>query len=239
MVAVITGTIKPADSVGQLSIKNEDERRQQYIDCLKFFIESGAFKKIVFCENSNYGNEQLMFLQKFAENNRVNLEILSFQGNIKEITRHGKGYGEGEIMSYVLKHSELVKKSQYLVKITGRMKVDNIKDIVALLKRNRTYFNIPNFTLNQLYDTRIYGMSIQQFEKYFENCYDEVWDDRGVYLEHIYTKILKEKKIKVMNFPRYPRIVGISGSTGLRYSYCEWKCKVKDILSLLGCYRVK
>ena len=119
------------------------------------------------------------------------------------------------------------------------MKVDNIKKIVCCLKEEKTYFNIPNRTLRTLYDTRIYAMPVKQFQKCFLNRYEEVLDDQGYYLEHVYTQILKEKRIEVTNFPRYPRIVGISGSTGNIYTYTEWKCKIKDIISWFGGYKVR
>lgn len=239
MLAIITGTIKPDSSMTQLVIKDERERMRQYVDSLLFFIKSGAFRKIVFCDNSNYGTKSLSFLKQTADEHCVNLEMLSFQGDVKMITKHGKGYGEGEIMSYVFQHSELVRDEEFFVKITGRMKIDNIKKIVSYMKKNKTYFNIPNYTIKDIYDTRIYGMPVKQFKEYFLNGFIRVQDDEGIYLEHVYTDILKNEGIKVANFPRYPRIVGISGSTGNVYGYTEWKCKIKDILSLFNSYKVK
>ena len=58
-------------------------------------------------------------------------------------------------------------------------------------------------------------------------------------MEKVYTKILLEEKIKVKNFARYPRVLGIQGSTGLDYGYTEWKCKVKDLISRIGGYRIR
>ena len=68
--------------------------------------------------------------------------------------------------------------------------------------------------------------------------YDLVWDEKGIYLEKVYTRILSEQKIEVKNFPRYPRVIGISGSTGLEYGFTEWKCKIKDIISIFEGYKV-
>lgn len=114
MLAIITGTIRPANLANQLKICNEEERLSQYAESLKFFIESKAFNKIIFCENSNYGTEGLAALEEMARDNGVRLEILSFQGNVQQVERHGKGYGEGEIMEYVFDHSELVREEPFL-----------------------------------------------------------------------------------------------------------------------------
>lgn len=223
----------------QLVLRDEEERLRQYKECVQFFLESRAFSGVVFCENSNYGTGKLSYLTEIARINNVGLELLSFQGNVEEACVHGKGFGEGEIMEYVFSQSKLAKAETYFVKITGRLKVDNVKEIVSHMKRQRTYFNIPNRTMRDIYDTRIYGMPTKQFKEYFLHSYEQVMDEEGTFLEMVYTQILQDKGIKVSNFPRYPRIVGISGSGGSRYEYTEWKCKIKDVLSQINFYRVK
>lgn len=239
MLAIITGTIKPAPQMGQLVLRNEEERLQQYKDSIRFLLHSGAFDKVAFCENSNYGTERLSDLTETAGENGVELELLSFQGNEEKACIHGKGYGEGEIMDYVFSNSKLIGAEDYFVKITGRLKVDNVKSIVSRMNRQRTYFNIPNRTLRNIYDTRMYGMPVNQFRDCFLHSYEQVMDDQGIFLEMVYTKILRDRNIKVHNFPRYPRIVGISGSGGAVYGYTEWKCKIKDVLSYMNFYKVK
>ena len=82
-------------------------------------------------------------------------------------------------------------------------------------------------------------MPVKQFEEYFLDEYEHVMDRDGIFLEHVYTGILKEHNIHVSNFPLYPRIRGISGSGGLTYDYTEWKCRVKDLLCRMNYYKVK
>ncbi len=239
MLAIITGTINPPQQMGQLALRDEKERLRQYEESIRFFLKSGAFSKIAFCENSNYGAEGFSHLFEIAEREGIELELLSFQGNTQKSCIHGKGYGEGEIMEYVFSHSEIVHGESYFVKITGRLRVDNMKDIVFRMDESRTYFNIPNRTIRDIYDTRIYGMSVEQFKRFFINAYDQVTDNEGLFLESVYTRIIQNNKIKIYNFPRYPRLVGISGSGGTIYSYIEWKSKIRDIFSLMNLYRIK
>lgn len=239
MTGIITGTICPSSGMGQLTLRDEKERLAQYLQSLRALIEAEAFKKIIFAENSNYGCEDVEALQTIADEHQVELECLSFQGNTDQACAHGKGYGEGEIMEYVFQHSRLLKNEPYFVKITGRLQIDNIAEIASRLKKTRTYFNIPNRTKREIYDTRIYAMSVEQFEKFFLKAYGRVNDEHGTYLEHVYTEILKQHRIKVSNFPCYPRIRGISGSGGVLYDYTEWKCRIKDLLSRLNYYKVK
>ena len=225
--------------MSQLVLRDEEERLKQYEESIQCMLRSGAFDKVVFCENSNYGTEKLSYLTETARENGVELELLSFQGNEEQACIHGKGYGEGEIMDYVFSHSKLIRTADYFVKITGRLKIDNIKSIVSRMNRQKTYFNIPNRTLRDIYDTRMYGMPAGQFKEYFLHSYEQVMDEQGIFLEMVYTKILQAHNIKVRNFPRYPRIVGVSGSGGAVYCYTEWKCKIKDVLSYMNYYKAK
>lgn len=219
-------------------LRDEKERLKQYKDSIQSVLCSGAFSKVVFCENSNYGIGDMTYLKDIAGENDVELELLSFQGNEDKACIHGKGYGEGEIMDYVFSHSKLIGTEDYFVKITGRLKIDNMKDIVSRMKRQRTYFNIPNRTIRNFYDTRIYGMPVGQFKEYFLHSYEQVMDEQKIFLETVYTRLLLEHNIKVRNFPRYPRIVGVSGSVGVVYCYTEWKCKIKDMFSMINFYKV-
>lgn len=239
MLGIITGTIKPAAQMGRLVIRDEKERLKQYKEGLKALLDSGAFSKLIFCENSDYGAEKLNCLVEDAKQKGIDLELLSFQGDTENTCIHGKGYGEGEIMEYVFSNSRLIQGEKYFVKMTGRLKVDNGKELVNQLLDNRTYFNIPNRTIKNFYDTRIYGMPIQQFKEFFLHAYHQVMDEDGNFLEIVYTKILQGNGIKVYNFPKYPRIKGVSGSGGIEYDYTEWKCKIRDVLSLMNVYTIK
>lgn len=236
MVAIITGTISPSQQMRQLALKNTEERLKQYIDALEFLIREKAFPKIVFCDNSGYPMEHLQFLVELAVANETKLELLSFEGNSQQCIEHGKGYGEGENLEYVFSHSELLRSETFFVKLTGRLKVVNIRDICRRLRTGRIYFNVPKSSIREYYDTRIYAMPVETFRSFFLSVYSQVWDDKEIYLEKVYTKVLQNNNLRVHNFPKYPRITGIGGSTGQTYEYSEWKCKIKDWVSYFGGY---
>lgn len=239
VVLVVTGTISPPADSEFLKLQDAKERLRQYKEGLLSCLESGAFSKVVFCENSNFGTERLSAIKERAEELSVQLELFSFAGDTEGVRRHGKGFGEGEIMKYVFANSRLVQEEDLLVKLTGRMKVDNLSEIVSRLKENGCYFNIPNRTHREMFDTRMYAMPVSLFRQLFLEAYKQVDDRKGKYLEIVYTGVLSENGIKVRNFPRYPRMVGMSASTGADYVYTEWKCKIKDVLSKFNYYMVK
>ena len=58
MLLIITATINPP-SQDYLKINSIDERIRQYKDSLNYFIDSGAFGRIIFCDNSGYLSEMI------------------------------------------------------------------------------------------------------------------------------------------------------------------------------------
>ena len=166
MVIIITGTIVPEKHIGQLALRDHKSRLEQYILALKKLIEAKPDAKMIFCDNSGFGTDAFANLHRLAQGNGVQLEVLSFKGDNESVVRHGKGYGEGEIMKYVLSNSILAKKDDYLIKITGRLIVDNMPHIVKKVDKTRIYFNIPNIHRRDIYDTRLYAMPVNVFKKY-------------------------------------------------------------------------
>ena len=238
MLLIITATVNPPKQ-DLLKINSIEERITQYKDSLSFFIKCEAFDKIILCDNSNYILDNYVFEEeeKLAKRRGVNLELISFCGDVDKVKNQGKGYGEGEIMEYLLKNSKLVNDEEVFFKITGRLKVDNILKIINRIKNHKIcYINVPNHVTHEMYDTRFYCMPIGIFKNYFIHEYKKVNDKEKYYLETLYTDILKSNHIKHRNFPLYPRIVGISGTSGSEYVYTEWKSKIKDFLSYFNYY---
>ncbi len=241
MILIITATINPPTQ-DYLKVNNTGERLSQYKESLIFFISSGAFQKIIFCDNSGYliENDVLKEEKEIALNNGISLEILSFIGNHEKVKEQGKGYGEGEIMEHILKESKIISKDDYFFKVTGRLKVENINRIInkskSAIKDGICLINVPNHTMHEIYDTRFYGMHISIYEKDFLKAYENVDDQNSVFLETVFTNVLKEKNLKHRNFPLYPRITGKSGTSGGEYVYTEWKCRIKDIMSKFNYY---
>lgn len=239
MILILTGTINPSLDVTSLTITDYKVRFKQYLECLSFYIQSGAFDKIIFCDNSGFDLSKFSPIQETATIYGVKLELISFKGDSKKVILKGKGYGEGEILEYIMRNSNLILDEKFFFKITGRLIVNNINSITKKVKDDINYFNIPNRNFRNMVDTRIYAMPVTIFKGYFLQTYHAVNDYENYFLEHAYTKTIQKSKLDVMNFPLFPRISGISGSTGNTYSYNEFRCKIKDILSYFNAYSLK
>lgn len=237
-VLLITGCIKPNPNAFQLSLTDVNLRLQQYIDCIKWSIESTKFVNIVFVDNSGYPIDNR--LMEFANERGKRLEWLSFTGNEKMIALCGKGYGEGEIIEYALKNSVLLKEATYFCKLKGRLKVDNIDRFIKLADMNGTYF--WTIGLNRIkkissgVETRFYGIPIKAYKDVFVDAYKDVDDKNGMWLERVFYQRYRTTNIKCWKMALYPDILGQSGSMGIDYKVSRRVLVGKTLASALGFY---
>ena len=224
-VLLITGCINPVPQK-YLILNQAKPRLEQYIQSIKFYILKSNFKEIVFCENSNYIYEDVDKLIDLAMNAGKSFEWLSFKGDSKKTAEQGKGYGEGEIVEYALKNSKLLHRCEYFTKITGRLIVSNINQILSLTKF-KIFMNRDIYRRRGI-DTRLYIVQKKTYIKYFLLLYKNVDDNNEENpraLEDVfYIKALKLKD-EWINLSRYPKFIGISGGNGRNYT-AESKIKI-------------
>ena len=124
-VIVLTACINPGKMI-HTSLTDVDIRRRQYEDALEFYLLQTDYP-IVFVENS--GTDISGDFRKFVDCGR--LEFVTFQGNEEFDRKKGKGYGEALILEYALEHSLFVHQCDFLVKITGRLKLLNVNSLIG------------------------------------------------------------------------------------------------------------
>lgn len=202
-------------------LSDPGEREKQYLDSLLFFITETLFEKIIVCDNSGFTYPSSLI--ELAAGHHKRLELLSFNGNKELVAKQGKGYGEGEVMSYVLRHSTLIKQVQGFFKITGRLKLVNSDKLLSRCNVNQNYFMPvsllrPRFMVPKAarvcVDIRTYYVTTGFFVKVLLDAYKEVSDDNIYFLEHAYHDAIATSGVNVQCFPVAPEIAGISGSNG-------------------------
>ena len=193
-------------------LNDTSERLRQYREALDFYLNETTLP-IVFCENT---------LCDFSEDYKEyiasgRLEYITFDGNNFDKSR-GKGYGEALIMEEAFRHSRLLDQCNFVVKITGRLIVRNISQLV---KDNRRMFTdtiqtfYPN---NNMADSRLVILPKLFCIVDFLARKDSINDTEGYYFEHLlYDTIISRKKYVYIPFLHVPLIDGVSGSTGNVY----------------------
>lgn len=216
------------------ALADPQQREQQYLDALSWFIRDSPLTKIIVCDNSGYRYSSS--LSELAATYHKQLELLSFNGNNALIQQYGKGYGEGEIMEFVMKHSRLLQEAEGFLKVTGRLKVINIDKVLLRSKASENYFMPvsllrPRFLVPKAarpcVEVRVYYVTKTFFREVLLNTYKEVSDDHIFFLEHAYYQaIARSSAASVRCFPTAPDITGMSGSNG-------WVFKKRSLLKTL------
>jgi hypothetical protein len=137
LVVVLTATI----DVGEIPYTTRRDpliRLGDYKYALTQWLADKSVSKIVFCENSGYDLTEIEKLSSEHSSGNKDVEILSFMG--QDFPPYlGKGFGEMRILSYVLEHSALLKSAAYIIKVTGRLYVKNVRHLLNGVKAQKAY----------------------------------------------------------------------------------------------------
>lgn len=213
LIILLTGTITP-NSFSNLSIKDPGIRRQQYREAIIFYLKETNFK-IVFAENSG---DQLINFPLLPDR----IEYLTFESFPIKPDR-GIGYKEMELMDFALQNSIFLNDAKSIVKITGRLKVLNIKMLSRkFLDLNKIKSNLIyaySFKLKKM-DSRCFFFTID-FWPYLKH------EGRNINLRYNFELSLRDATYKYQRLEgknylplKTPlRIKGLSGSFGNKYKH--------------------
>ena len=236
IVILLTGCINP-NGMSFTTLTDVNERQTQYFHAIQYYLRN-THCNIVFCENSNT-DIRSHFNSNIFKNR---LEILTFLGN--QDKQRGKGYGEAEIIEYALQHSLLMHKNTIIIKITGRLIINNINTILKSLKhQERDFISCIIHSDFKFADSRII-CATSTFYKEFLNNKNMINDNNGVYFEHALCFSVLNSSITYIPFIEEPLIIGESGSTGVKYqSYLPNKkqrllYKCYSLVQMLEIYKI-
>lgn len=212
----LTGCIKP-DGMSMTSLQDPLVRQQQYIEAIRFYISKTSLK-ILFIDNSN--TDLSSFFQPEIKDSRI--EILTFAGNNFNKSL-GKGYGECEIIEYALNNSIFMNDADYIIKVTGRLCVNNISALINSMKDFASIYaqRIKMGPQGMSCLSYFFGCPKDFIRNYFLPMKSEINDSKNIFFEHVlYRSVLTWKsrggKFREFYFPI--QLIGQSGSTGMKYT---------------------
>lgn len=134
---LLTGTIRPTGIT--VSEERVEERKNEYVTAIKRYIIETDFDPIVFIENSGYPFPAEK-VEKLAAAHRKHFEFIHGTLCGEEVAMHGKGYGDGLLIYEGLSKSRLLRSCDIFYKVTGRMFIENSREILKDTKRHRNRF---------------------------------------------------------------------------------------------------
>ena len=239
VVLLITGCVSPSPNQAFHALKDVKVRFQQYVDSITWFLYHSSFKNIVFCENSNYfvfEDNALREKEKLCElaaKQHKRLEVISFQGDFAMVEKTNKGYGEGEIIQYALKQSELLRRAKSFCKVTGRVEVLNIDDVFSKIEYGQNYFNRDLAHGRRSIDTRIFCCDIEYYKRNLMLLYKQLEPQNSI--EGLFWLTLRDLD-KWNSTYAYPDFHGICGATDQPYDINKYLVKVMSIACRLHIY---
>lgn len=205
IVVLMTGAIKP-NSFDTLAIKDADIRKAQYIEAINFYLTHTNYN-IVFTENSG-----ISLAMEFEDYNE-RIEFLTYT-SLTNIPDMGKGAKELEIINYAMVHSKFIQESVAIVKITGRLKVLNIKKLY-----NR--FIVFNQRYSRLLNCNIYKKTRMDSRCFFFT--KDFWpylkrNGKSISLKYSFEQALWDSGLEYIRdggvYKRFKRPLSISGLSG-------------------------
>lgn len=221
-----------------VKLKNEHERLSYTIQSIEQWLRIDPRISIVICDGSNY-NLQATLKGIFEGSN---IEYLSFQNDLDNVKKYGRGYGEGEIVKFSLSKSSIIKKAGCFTKCTSKLWVSNFSEISKWWKDHflchgvfkNTFSPFKPTTLKYI-DTRFYMTSCEFYSEYLIDAHSNIRTDSGHGLEECFHSIATQRNLKEILSPIPPIIEGVGGGTGINYNNSTkriWKEKLKVALNI-------
>lgn len=216
LVILLTGTIYP-NSLNTLKLIDPEVRKTHYLEAITFYLLNTNFK-IVFVENSGVN------LQSLFPNKEKRIEFLTYT-SVAELPDKGKGFKEMEILNFAMLHSEFIKTSHSILKITGRLKILNVNTLA------RTYLKDYN-KHRKIVSCNVYKLTKMDSRCFFfTNDFWTVLKQKGeiVDLDYSFEKALWDAVISYkLNYNGYykqlispSRVKGVNGAFALPYKH-KW-----------------
>ena len=213
VVLLLTACIDPRNviAVGRRDITI---RLEDYKLALRAWLKDCNIKKIVFCENSGHDLEELRNIYHNENRYNTQVEFLSFEG--QNFPSHlGKGYGEMGIISYAIQNSQLISRGIYVLKVTGRLYIPNIGDLLKRIdfrQRVDIYCDLRrNLTSS---DSRLFCASVKFLQDYLIPMQELLNDSEGVYFENVLSRAVHRAMGDGLRWAMLPRAHAMRGIVG-------------------------
>ena len=127
----LTATIAPPHTA--VARNDPKVRLQDYLKALEFYLSlpTAIIDRILFVDNSGSDITPIEEFVRKRVTGKV-VELISFEGN-DHAASYGKAYGEFKLLDFGLNHTSLLSETDYFWKVTGRLRVLNFADMVAVV----------------------------------------------------------------------------------------------------------
>lgn len=228
---LMTACIEPSASNVQNHLIHRSSpttRLNDYKTALDFWLtyDEPLIESILFVENSGYQLNELVDLAD--ENNIYNrkIEFLQFNASPIPFGLH-YGYSELEILDYAFENSKLIKETDYIIKVTGRIFFPSLSDLIKVNRKEYDFmadckdFNLLGVSKHYVITT-IFVTSKDFYNRMLYNSKVLMSGMNCGLMEMLYFELLKPLHLKdpgkiMLRFPFNVSPVGIGAHWGVNY----------------------
>ena len=214
---LLTSSVIPTDLSGNLN--DPSMRIKHTIESIAEWLKIDPQIQMVICDGSGYDFSDTVKIN-FPS---ANIECIFFDNDAEQIKKHGKGYGEGEIIRYAIEHSKFIKQSDVFIKCTAKLWVANFDQCLSQWNNQficGAYFaNVFSYkkTTLKFVDTRFYISRKDYYLKYFSAAHTQLGNTVGLSIEDTFLDVILQEKMKHIFFRTPPVICGVGGGSGKYY----------------------
>ena len=224
---LMTACINP-NGMEQTTLQDPKIRKAQYLEAIDYYLNETKYD-IVFCENT--GKD--IYDEIRSPEKHIRLEYLTFCGNDYD-KRKGKSYGEAVIIQYAIHNSKKLQNCEYIIKITGRVKILNLNSLAVKLSKRRPFGQMVALEFsNKDWAKSVCFFSPKEWLLMTVRKYGVLLSDTGCNFEKMISDSISETKgMKICQF--HPIIDGIcawSNTPYKNYNMSQRKLNHFDALS--------
>ncbi|ARV17459.1 hypothetical protein AEP_00499 [Curvibacter sp. AEP1-3] len=204
----------------EVRLQDPTERARLAMESVQQWRAIAPHNPLVLCDGSGFDFQPMV--AKLVSNGPV--ECLHFQNNVELVQKHGRGFGEGEIVRHAVEHSTLIKSAGCFAKCTSKLWVENFSTCMQswngllLMKGVFDHVFTPRKTTTLAYiDTRFYAMDVRTYQQHFQQAHELIRVQEGYGLEESFRDIFLSKQLKHCLMSPPPVISGVGGGTGAYY----------------------
>ncbi len=213
---LITSAIAPPSNTPMLRMTDSNMRSITTRAAVFFWVGQGL-QRIVICdatESSVLSLEELATIRKMG----VLIEQLAYKQDDLLLVQRGKGFAEGRLIQFAIENSQLLGRSDFFFKCTGKVFCRNFAAIWDLIARNNIanmYWKLsesPPVDRN-LVDARFFYTSRRDFQRLLLPAYEQTTETK--ILEYNLLLSLDAQLLKGTSLR--PQLSGFAGGTGQQY----------------------
>lgn len=227
---LITSSITPHDA--GVKLLDPKQRLFHAIEAIEQWTRVAPELRLVLCDGSGFDFGPIV-KERFPD---AMIECLYFENDQEKIALYGRGYGEGEIVRFALKHSIYLRETDVFAKCSSKLWVENYAECFKEWRKDCLFpgvfiniFSILKPTNLIQVDTRFYIVDSDFYARHLIDAHHKIRPGFG--LEDTFYQALSKIQKQAYLFKNPPAIRGVGGGIGKYYKATCLRI-IKDKLGL-------